>query len=145
MDLKIFSIGQFTEADYNKFCNENLTFSHQILSDGSIYVFYKNRSDIGYRSIDAIETIDKMTKQAQIEIITSNSEIDEANTLLKPLEEKLLTITEVSSQEYKQIKEEIDMKKRRILMAEDTIKDRTIKIDVFKKQVSNIIETNLIN
>ena len=143
MDLKIFKFGAFTIEDYNKFCDENMTFNQQVLQNGDIYVFYKPATDVGSRVIDQIVTLDKLAQAAQVEIITAEAEDRENTVKIPKLKEKLSPLSP-NSKEYKDLDEEIKGYERRGLLNSDTIQDRKAKIVALKETAQVMISAHLL-
>lgn len=136
MDIKIFPAG-FDVKEHNDFCNSNIIFQEKVTENGSVFVFYKSPEEIGAKAIDLIETLDKLVKQAETEILASS--IDKG-----VFEAEIATFEKQKSQlhsnqdEWKKLDEAIKHKQFSIKMHDDTIANHTLKIEVIKAELDRL-------
>ena len=139
MDLKIFQKG-FSEAEFNKFCKENIIYKYHIIDDGSVYVMYKDLNNIGKDSVEIIEDLDRVVKQSQVEILAYELDRMQLDSELESLKTKINEF-HTNQGEYKDLEKDIKGKELQLKMNTETIEDRRAKINNANIKLSNIIDT----
>ncbi len=137
MDLKIFAVG-FSEKEFNDFCDDNIVYKYHVLDSGAIYVFYKPANITGTKPIEHVETLDRIIKQADVEILSYEIELLEVETKVSDLKEKMSKVGE-KEREYKDLEAQVKTHERQILMFKDSIKDKEIKKLNAETRVQDII------
>lgn len=131
MDLKIFKIEDLTEEVFNNFCKENIIYKYNILENGSIYIFFKSANQLGHTKIEIVETIDRLIKQSENEIMATNIDKDAEVGILKELEAKIATL-EDGDKEKGKLLNEVKNRELQVKMYADTILEKTKKIESIK-------------
>lgn len=137
MELKIFVSG-FTEQEFNQFIKSNITYKVNNLENGDIYVWFKSPNKLGNDPMEAIETLDKMTKQAQNEIITHKLDIINSDIKLADLKEKQSAYSP-NQKEWNECEARINVEINAIKMAEETIGDRKRQVLAIESQAQSIL------
>ena len=138
MDLKIFTAG-FSEQEFNDFQNKHLIYKYHVIENGSIYIFYKGTQDLGMKTIEIIEALDRMVKQSQIEIQTYSIEIECFKDDIKKLNESKEGKFP-NQDDWKNIEKAIKDKELRIKMAQDSINNNNQKVNLILSHSQSVLK-----
>jgi len=139
MILKIFAAPVDVEA-FNELFNSSIVSSSQVTQDGSIYLFYKPLTEIGYSKIDKIQDMEKglQTKEARLDatLVTHDG-------YLKEIEEIKTKKNEfhANQAEWKELDDKEKMLERQLKMDKDTIESSNKDIAYLKAAINKEIET----
>lgn len=144
MILKIFK-APFNVDEFNAFYTTNLVATSQILSDGTIYLFYKSPREIGYTIIDEISDKDKYIQTLQARIGVSFMQNSQADTEISDLKQKIAEF-HPNQAEWKDLDARIKAEERKKLLSADTIKMANQEIlalkDSIDTQVNELLSKN---
>ncbi len=136
MDLQIFKVG-FEEKEFNEFCNNNIVYKWHVLETGAVFVFYKPTSQLGYRKVEEIETLDRLTKQAQDEILVHELEKEVSLEVIADTRAEMKK-HKPTSQEFKKLEQIVLIKENAVLMADSTITERKRQISAYTSHLKSI-------
>lgn len=136
--LKIF-FAPVNENDYNEFISKNLVVS-SIVSDGSIFVFYKSVNDIGESLIDKISDRDSYLQKKQAEIGVYDLQKKGAEVELKEINDKKDKF-HPNQAEWKELDEKAKGVNLRIKMSDDSTANSRLEIQAMTEEISTLVST----
>jgi len=136
MDLKIFPVG-FSEKEFNDFQAKNIIEKYRVLEDGTVYVFWKDTKKVGRSTIEMIEELDGVIKQAERNIEGSETEKGLCLEQVANLKSEMVKYTP-NHNSYKALEQKLYVAESAIRMADDTIKKFTMEIAAYKERVKEL-------
>jgi hypothetical protein len=136
--LKIF-FAPVKENDYNDFISKNLVVS-SIVSDGSIFVFYKSINDIGESLIDKISDRDAYLQKKQAEIGVYDLQKKQAEKELKEINDKKDNF-HANQAEWKELDEKARNANLKIKMSDDSTVNSRLEIQAITEEMSTLVAT----
>ncbi len=125
------------EKIYNEFLNNHIVVKDKYFENGDIYLFYKEKTEVGREQMDEIEQIDRAIVTAQKDIMTAAMDTRVSKTELADIEEKLAT--ETDAKEIKSLEESKKNFEGQIKLNEFTIDQKQREIKCLREYHAELI------
>lgn len=124
--FKSFAPGEWKDEDITEFVNTHIIIRDQYFETGAVYLYYKNPDDLGITDIDRIERLDKAITVAQKEAFDAERSIDEQDSTIKILEEKIKASSPNDGEKWDQLQAELKGAKNQKILDNLTAEGRHI-------------------